>query len=246
MKDNLIRGIYGIYKLYNTYVIVQVKATQSCPTLCDPMDYPVHGILQALAWRILEWLAIPFSRGSSQPRDKPRSPTLQADSIPAEPTGKPKKYWSRLPCPPPGYLLNPGLKSRSPASRWILCQLSQQGSPKKVKLAQSCLTPCDPMDYTVNGILQVRILAWVAVPSSGELPNPRIKPRSSTLQVDSLTTWTTREAQEYWSGKPIPSPADLPDPGIKPGSPAGQVDSLPAELPGKPYVSYTYHICIKL
>ena len=44
MKDNLIRGIYGIYKLYNTYVKVQVKATQSCPTLCDPMDYPVHGI----------------------------------------------------------------------------------------------------------------------------------------------------------------------------------------------------------
>ena len=36
-------------------------------TLCDPMDYTVHGILQA---RILEWVAFPFSRGSSQPRDK--------------------------------------------------------------------------------------------------------------------------------------------------------------------------------
>ena len=42
------------------------KATQSCPTLCDPMDDTVHGILQA---RILEWAAFPFSRGSSQPRD---------------------------------------------------------------------------------------------------------------------------------------------------------------------------------
>ena len=40
---------------------VKVKATQSCPTLCDPMDYTVHGILQA---RILEWAAFPFSRGS--------------------------------------------------------------------------------------------------------------------------------------------------------------------------------------
>ena len=40
---------------------------QSCPTLCDPMDYKVHGILQA--W-ILEWVAFPFSRGSSQPRDR--------------------------------------------------------------------------------------------------------------------------------------------------------------------------------
>ena len=45
---------------------VKVKATQSCPTLCDPMDYTVHGILQA---RILETVAVPFSRGSLQPRD---------------------------------------------------------------------------------------------------------------------------------------------------------------------------------
>ena len=44
----------------------EVKITQSCPTLCDPMNYTVHGILQA---RILEWVAIPFSGGSSQPRD---------------------------------------------------------------------------------------------------------------------------------------------------------------------------------
>ena len=41
-----------------------VKVTQLCPTLWDPMDYTIHGILQA---RILEWVAIPFSRGSSQP-----------------------------------------------------------------------------------------------------------------------------------------------------------------------------------
>ena len=45
---------------------VKVKATQSCPTICNPMDYTVRGILQAT---ILEW-AIPFSRGSSQPRDQ--------------------------------------------------------------------------------------------------------------------------------------------------------------------------------
>ena len=37
---------------------VKVKVTQSCPTLCNPMDYTVHGILQA---RILEWVAFPFS-----------------------------------------------------------------------------------------------------------------------------------------------------------------------------------------
>ena len=44
-----------------------VKAVQSCLTLCDPMDYTVHGILQA---RILEWIGVPFSRGYSQPRDR--------------------------------------------------------------------------------------------------------------------------------------------------------------------------------
>ena len=49
----------------------KVLVAQSCPALCDPMDYSppgssVHGILQA---RILEWVAMPFSRGSS-PKDR--------------------------------------------------------------------------------------------------------------------------------------------------------------------------------
>ena len=59
------------------------KVAQLCPTLCYPMNYTVHGILQA---RILKWVAFPFSGGSSQPR----SPALQVDSLPAEPQGKPK------------------------------------------------------------------------------------------------------------------------------------------------------------
>ena len=46
-----------------------VKAAQSFPTLCNPMDYTVHGALQA---RILDWVADPLSRGSSQPRDQTR------------------------------------------------------------------------------------------------------------------------------------------------------------------------------
>ena len=44
----------------------------------------------------------------------------------------------------------------------------------------------DPMDDAVHGILKARILEWVAFPSLGDLPNPGIKPRSPTLQVDSL------------------------------------------------------------
>ena len=65
---------------------VKVKATQSCPTPCDPMDYTVRRILQA---RILEWVTVPFSRDLPNPGTEPRSPALQADSLPAEPHGKP-------------------------------------------------------------------------------------------------------------------------------------------------------------
>ena len=46
--------------------VVIVKVARSCPTFFDPMEYRVHGNLQA---RTLEWVAFPFSRGSSQPRD---------------------------------------------------------------------------------------------------------------------------------------------------------------------------------
>ena len=105
----------------------KVKVAQSCPTLCNPVDYTVHGILQA---RILEWVAFPSSRGSSQPRIEPRSPALQVDSLPAEPPGKPKNtrvgslsLLQRI------FLIqgsNPGL----PHCRQVLYQLSDRASQK--------------------------------------------------------------------------------------------------------------------
>ena len=55
----------------------------------------------------------------------------------------------------------------------------------KVKVSQLCPTLFNPMDY-IHGILQARILEWVAFPSPGDLPNPGIEPRSPVLQVDSL------------------------------------------------------------
>ena len=63
----------------------KVKVAQSCPTLCNPMDYTAHGILQA---RILEWVAFPFSWGSSQPRDRTQVSRI-AGRLRAEPQGKP-------------------------------------------------------------------------------------------------------------------------------------------------------------
>ena len=85
------RALIGFLNYIKGATIVLV--TQSCLILCDPMDYSVpgssvHRILQA---RILEWVAIPFSRGSSQFRDRTWSPARQADSLPSEPPGKPQK-----------------------------------------------------------------------------------------------------------------------------------------------------------
>ena len=89
------------------------------------------GILQA---RILEWVTFPFSRGSSQPRDQTRSPTLRAYSLPAKPQGKPKNtgahslsllqqiFWTKE--------SNPGLLH----CRWILYQQSYQRSPLKADI----------------------------------------------------------------------------------------------------------------
>ena len=109
-----------------TYVGSEVKFAQWCPTLCNPMDYTVHGILQA---RTLEWVAFPFSRGSSQPRDKTQVPHITGRSLPAEPQGKPENTGvgslSLLQRIVPTQELNRG----SPDCRQVLYQLSSQGSP---------------------------------------------------------------------------------------------------------------------
>ena len=65
----------------------EVKVAQSCPTLFDSMDYTVHGILQARI--LLQGLPCSSPGDLPNPGIKPRSPTLQADSLPTEPPGKP-------------------------------------------------------------------------------------------------------------------------------------------------------------
>ena len=115
----------------NTERCVHAKSLQSCLILCDPMNCSppgssVHEILQA---RMLEWAAMPPPEDLPNSGIKPRSPTLQTDSLPAEPLGKPENtgmgglsllqqifptrelYQSLLHC------------------RLILYQLSHQGSP---------------------------------------------------------------------------------------------------------------------
>ena len=63
----------------------KVQVAQLCPTLCDPMDYTVHGILQA---RILEWVAFPFSMESSQTRDWTQVSRIAGGFLPSEPPGQ--------------------------------------------------------------------------------------------------------------------------------------------------------------
>ena len=84
---------------------VKVKVTQSCLNLCYPMDYTVHGILQA---RMLDWVAFPFSRGSSQHKAMHLSP------VPASMTYKLQRTiwaWSPEPWAAGGY--DPGYYGKS-------------------------------------------------------------------------------------------------------------------------------------
>ena len=70
----------------------------------------------------------------------------------------------------------------------------------EVKVVQLCPTLCHPKDYTVHGILQARILEWVAFPSSRASSQPRNWTQVSHIAGRFFTSWATREAQEYWSG----------------------------------------------
>ena len=69
-----------------------------------------------------------------------------------------------------------------------------------MQVAQSCLTLRNPTDYTVHGILQARILEWVAFPFSRGSSQPRDWILVSHIAGRFFTIWATQEAQEYWSG----------------------------------------------
>ena len=70
----------------------------------------------------------------------------------------------------------------------------------KVNTAQSCPTLCNPMDYTVHGILQPEYWSGQPFPSSGYLPNPGMEPRSPALQADSLPAEPPRKAKNTGMG----------------------------------------------
>ena len=73
------------------------------------------------------------------------------------------------------------------------------------KVAQLCLTLCSPTNYTAHGILQAKILEWVAIPFSRGFSQPRDETQVSCIAGRFFTTWATREAplvSERWSVSP--------------------------------------------
>ena len=118
-------------------------------SFCDPMDYIVHGILQA---GILEWAAFPFSRGSSHPRDWTQEILVQ--SLDGE---------------------DPLKKGRSLHCRWILYQLSHKGRPRILEwVAYSCSrgssqprngtgVSCIAGRFFTNWAIRVVLLWWVKI-----------------------------------------------------------------------------------
>ena len=150
------------------YTTTTTKSLQSCLTLCDPIDSsppgsPVPGILQA---KTLEWVAISFSNtwkwkvkvkslSHVQPSATPWTAAFQAPPFMGFAR---QEYWSGVPLPSPEsyvYMCIIGKHSSSiSGSLWTtrFWWLSSK-EVKKVKVAQSCPTLCNPVDYRVHGIL---------------------------------------------------------------------------------------------
>ena len=145
---------------------------QSCPTLCDPMDYSqpgssVHGILKA---RILEWVAISYSRWSSWPMDRIHISCVlhwQADSLSLVRRGKPHKIaWKKK-------------------SQLLDC----------IRLVGLFATPwTNPPCSSVHGISQARLLEWVAILFFRGSSWPGYWTQVSCIAGGVFTFWATREA----------------------------------------------------
>ena len=210
-----------------SYIWECMLVAQSCPTLCDTMDCcppgsSVHGILQA---NILEWAAISSSMGSSWPRDGTQVSLLQPNTLPSEPPGK-SYIWQGVRLMPsfrtvitvwgangiPGkkiLLLSVGVSQIGLAS---VCGKVDSVSSEpahfptckvKMKVVPDSLLShglYSPPGSSVHGILQARILEWVAIPFSRGSSQPRDWTQISHIAGRSFTIWATREALLH--GKP--------------------------------------------
>ena len=165
------------------------KSLHSCLTLCDPMDCSLPGssVHEILQTRILEWVAMPSSRVSSQPKDQ----TCIS--------------WG-------SYIAGGFLTLESSGTHMIINQLLLS----RFKLCLTLCDPTDssPSGSAVPGILQARTLEWVAISFSSAW-KWKVKVKSHSRVQLLGTPWTAAyqaplsmgfSSQEYWSGLPLPSP----------------------------------------
>ena len=143
-----------------------------------------------------------------------------------------QKYWSVLPCSPPGDLPNPGIDP----GIYLASLTSSPTLASSPRLAASAIWEAPP--FLPSHHLNTKKLLK---------PSPawwkKVKVWSLSLVRLFATPWTVDyqappsmgfSRQEYWSRLPFPSPGDLPDPGIEPESPTLQADALPSKpLPGE-------------
>ena len=115
---------------------VHDKSLESCPyaTLwtCSPPGFSVHGILQA---RILEWVVMPSSRGSAQPRNRTQVSCIAGGFFTAELQGKPSRprdgiKTERRPCPCGVYILDRGNQQKTHMNPmvWLKCSVGERGA----------------------------------------------------------------------------------------------------------------------
>ena len=152
-----------------------MKSLKSCPTLCDPMDctlpgFSIHGILQA---RILEWVAISFSRGSSPPRDRTWVSRIAGRCFTVWAAREAifslllTKFAFQIFLP---FLLLLSVGEESCVGLW----------PWIAKYGQLCLSLCNPVDSNHQAPLSMRFLRqgdWsgLSFPTPGHLPYPGIE-----------------------------------------------------------------------
>ena len=139
----------------------------------------VHGVLQA---RILEWVAVPFSRRSSQPRDHTQVSCTAGDSLPAEPPGKPKntvvRSLSLLPRIFPTQGSNWGLLH----CWWILYQLSYKSDFVRRILSDRCDTEVQ-RDWLTRGHIGRTYIEYLRFISRARLDRGKIKSYSSLYRT---------------------------------------------------------------
>ena len=218
-----------------------VRVFQSCPTLWDPKDYTVHGILQA---RILEWVVFPTFRGSFQTRDWTQVPhhcrqilyqlshqgsprILEWVAYPfSRGSSSQTRDWTQVSCIAGRFF-----------TRWATREALQQAHhqkfssylPPQIKSTWPTLPDPHPIPLVTTALFSVicvLICIWL-------IATPWTVARQAPLSMGF-------SRQEYWSGLSCPPPGDLPDPGIEPASPvslAWQVDLYPLSYWGSHFKS---------